>query len=174
MTNEEKLELNSIMTDFINEIVKEPLLVSWPSGFGKGIGYFQINDENYEIVFDEADSNSNKIRGMKFFRTKGDLRMTRYVASKEPFAVVATIKEQVQKYIEHFKPDVFGYMCTLDETARLRHYQRMLINLESKFKMYKTSYSTDFSGERMFVLSKFDSDRTQHVLKDLIIELGKA
>ena len=65
-------------------------------------------------------------------------------------------------------------MGTLDEPARLRHYQRMLMNLETKFKEYKTSFTTDNGGERIYVLSKLIStEETLDNLKELRAELGK-
>ena len=158
----------------INEIIKEPATVEWKHGFGKGTGRFNINDELYEIEFDEVDTKNKTIRGMKFFRIIKNTRVTRYTESKEPFAVVNTIKEQVEKYIKTVNPDIFGFMGTLDEPARLRHYQRMLMNLETKFKEYKTSFTTDNGGERFYVLSKLIStEDTIDNLKELRAELGK-
>ena len=158
----------------LNERLKEPVKVEWKNGFGKGTGKFNILDEQYEIEFDEVDTKDITIRGMKFFRIVKNTRVTRYTESKEPFAVTATIKEQVEKYIKIIKPDIFGFMGTLDEPARLRHYQRMLMSLESKYKDYKTSFTTDMGGERIYILSKLSStEDTLNNLKELQEELGK-
>ena len=171
ITNE---DMKLMLKNMITEIVKGPVKVSWPLGFGIDTGYFEIEDEKYEIEFDEADTKECTIRGMKFFRIIDGVRKIKYTASKEPFAVAATIKEQVQKYIEHFKPDIFGYMGDLDEKPRLRHYLRMLQDLERKFKFYNDVFTNDLGGERFFVLSKFEnSTETLNNLKELRKELGK-
>ena len=85
-----------------------------------------------------------------------------------------TVKEQVQKYIERFKPDVFGYMGAIDEAPRLRHYLRMIQSLEKQFKFYNDVFTRDEGGERIFVLSKFkDNNETLDNLVELRKELGK-
>ena len=158
----------------LNEIIKGPVEVRWPSGFGKGTGYFEVLDEEYEIEFDREDTQDCTIRGMKFFRIVDGTRKIKYTPSKEPFAVASTIKEQIHNYIAHFKPDIFGYMGALDESPRLRHYLRMIRELEKEFKFYNDVFTRDDGGERMFVLSKFkDTKETIEHLKELRRELGK-
>lgn len=158
----------------ITEIIKGPVQVHWPKGFGKGTGYFNVEDEKYEIEFDIVDTNHCTIRGMKFFRIIDNNRKIKYTASKEPYCVSSTVKEQVQKYIEHFKPDIFGYMGNLEEKPRLRHYLRMIQDLEKKFKFYNDVFTRDEGGERIFVLSKFESNKeTLDNLIELRKELGK-
>lgn len=158
----------------ITEIIKGPVQVKWPSGFGKGKGYFNIDEELYEIEFDSADTEEHTIRGMKFFRVLERTRVIKYTPSKEPFCVAATVKEQVHNYIEHFKPDIFGYMGDLDEAPRLRHYLKMIQALEKKFKFYNIVFTHDDGGERIFVLSKLESIKeTLDNSKELRKELGK-
>jgi hypothetical protein len=57
-------------------------------------------------------------------------------------------------YLTHKRPDVFGFMGNLEEKGRLRHYQRMLELLSREFKQYESVYTTDRSGDRIFILSK--------------------
>ncbi len=160
--------------NIITEVIKSPVEVKWPKGFGKGTGYFEVLDEKYEIEFDEADSSENTIRGMKFFRIMEHTRVIKYTPSKEPYCVSATVKEQVQKYIERFKPDIFGYMRALDEAPRLRHYLRTIQLLEKEFKFYKSVFTRDEGGERIYVLSKLESiTETLDNLVELRKELGK-
>ena len=167
-------EMKSMIMQIITEVIKGPVEVNWPKGFGKGTGYFEVLDEKYEIEFDEVDSSENTIRGMKFFRIMEHTRVIKYTPSKEPYCVSSTIKEQVQKYIERFKPDVFGYMGALDEAPRLRHYLRMIQSLEKQFKFYNDVFTRDEGGERIFVLSKFkDNNETLDNLAELRKELGK-
>lgn len=160
--------------NIITEVIKSSVEVKWPKGFGKGTGYFEVLDEKYEIEFDEADSSENTIRGMKFFRIMEHTRVIKYTPSKEPYCVSATVKEQVQKYIERFKPDIFGYMGALDEAPRLRHYLRMIQLLEKEFKFYKSVFTRGEGGERIYVLSKLESiTETLDNLVELRKELGK-
>ena len=167
-------EVKNMLIDMITEVLKSAQEVHWPNGFGSGTGYFNIGEEKYEIEFDETDTKTMTVRGINFFRIINSKRVIRYTESKEPFAVAATIKEQVQKYIEYFKPDIFGYMGDLDEKPRLRHYLRMLQDLERKFKFYNDVFTNDLGGERFFVLSKFEnSTETLDNLKELRKELGK-
>jgi len=77
-----------------------------------------------------------------------------------------TIKEQVKMYLTHKRPDVFGFMGNLEEKGRLRHYQRMLELLSREFKQYKSVYTTDRSGDRIFILSK-----SEDVLDNVILTL---
>ena len=167
-------EMKSMIMQIITEVIKGPVEVNWPKGFGKGTGYFEVLDEKYEIEFDEVDTTNCTIRGMKFFRIINNNRKIKYTPSKEPYCVSSTIKEQVQKYIERFKPDVFGYMGALDEAPRLRHYLRMIQSLEKQFKFYNDVFTRDEGGERIFVLSKFkDNNETLDNLVELRKELGK-
>lgn len=142
--------------DTINEMTKKiPAEVKWKSGFGKGIGKFTIQDEDYEIEFDEFIENNQRVAGIKFFRMKNNLRVIKYVESKDPLTVSLTMKEQVKLYLEQKKPDVFGFMGDLTENARLRHYQRLLTVLSREFSStYRHAYTTDRGGERIFILSK--------------------
>ena len=172
ITNE---EMESLLSRIITEVIKGPTDVIWPKGFGKGTGYFNVDEELYEIEFDNVDTKECTIRGMKFFRIIDGNRKIKYTPSKEPYCVASTVKEQVQKYIEHFKPDIFGYMGALDEAPRLRHYLRMIQELERKFKFYNDVFIRDEGGERIFVLSKFnDNKETLNNLIELRRELGKA
>ena len=167
-------ELEENSKNIITEVIKSPVEVKWPKGFGKGTGYFEVLDEKYEIEFDEVDSSENTIRGMKFFRIMEHTRVIKYTPSKEPYCVSSTVKEQVQKYIERFKPDIFGYMGALDEAPRLRHYLRMIQLLEKEFKFYKSVFTRDEGGERIYVLSKLESiTETLNNLVELKRELGK-
>ncbi len=78
-------------------------------------------------------------------------------------------------YILIHNPDIFGFICELDNNIFIRLiYQRMLMNLETKYKEYKTSFTTDNSGERIYVLSKLTStEETLDNLKELRAELDK-
>ena len=137
MINEKDME--SMLIDIITEVIKGPVEVKWTKGFGVGTGYFNVGDEQYEIEFDEVDTRDCAIRGMKFFRIIDNNRKIKYTASKEPYCVASTVKEQVQKYIEHFKPDIFGYMGDLEEKPRLRHYLRMIQDLEKNLNFIMMS-----------------------------------
>lgn len=167
-------EIEENNKNIITEVIKSPVQVNWPKGFGKGTGYFEVLDEKYEIEFDNVDTSNCTIRGMKFFRIIEHTRVIKYTPSKEPYCVSSTVKEQVQKYIEHFKPDIFGYMGDLEEKPRLRHYLKMIQDLEKKFKFYNSVFTRDEGGERIFVLSKFESTKeTLDNLIELRKELGK-
>lgn len=152
----------------IDEITKKtPADVKWKSGFGNGIGKFSIQDEDYEIEFDEFIENNQKVAGIKFFRMKNNIRVIKYVESKDPLTVSLTMKEQVKLYLEHKKPDVFGFMGDLTEKGRLRHYQRLLTILSREFSAsYKYAYTADRGGERIFILSK-----DEEVLDSVILTL---
>lgn len=83
----------------IDEMTKKtPSEVKWKSGFGNGIGKFSIQDEDYEIEFDE---NNQKVAGIKFFRMKNNIRVIKYGESKDPLTVSLTMKEQVKLYLEY-------------------------------------------------------------------------
>ena len=65
-------------------------------------------------------------------------------------------------------------MGALDESPRLRHYLRMIQELERKFKFYNDVFTRDEGGERIFILSKFkDNKETMENLIELRRELGK-
>lgn len=167
-------EVKDMLIDMITEVLKSAQEVHWPKGFGSGTGYFNIGEEKYEIEFDETDTKTMTVRGIKFFRIINSKRVIRYTESKEPFAVAMTIKEQVHKYLNAVKPDVFGFMGALDESPRLRHYMRILKVLSSEHKEYNDAFTHDEGGERIFVLSKFEStEETLDNLKELRKELGK-
>ena len=152
----------------INEMTKKtPAEVLWKSGFGKDVGKFNIQDEDYEIEFDEFIENNQKVAGIKFFRMKDDTRVIKYVESKDPLTVSLTMKEQVKLYLVHKKPDVFGFMGDLAEKGRLRHYQRLLTVLNREFSTsYSYAYTADRGGERIFILS-----RDEEVLDSIILAL---
>lgn len=152
----------------LNEITKKfPAEVFWKSGFSKGIGKFSILDEDYEIEFDEFTENNQKVAGIKFFRMKNNIRVIKYVESKDPPTVSLTMKEQVRLYLKNKKPDVFGFMGNLEEKGRLRHYQRLLVVLSREFStVYKFPYTADRGGERIFILSK-----NEDVLDSVILAL---
>lgn len=138
----------------LNEVKKEIKDVTWNSGFGKGTGYFLVNDEKYEIEFDSADSNEFKLRGLKFYRIIDNKRVITYTESKEPLTVALTMKDQVNKYLTKFNPDVFAFLGNLSEKPRLRHYERLLNQLRLEHKEYVLAYMEDKGGERFFVLDK--------------------
>lgn len=91
---------------FVNEIKKEVKDVKWDNN----IGYFNIDEEKYEIEFDEFTDNGNKVAGIKFYRILGSRRVLKYTESKEPLTVSLTMKDQVKKYLDKHKPDVFGFL----------------------------------------------------------------
>ena len=138
----------------LNEVKKEIKDVTWSSGFGKETGHFFINDEKYEIEFDSADSNGFKLRGLKFYRIIDNKRIITYTESKEPLTVALTMKDQVKKYLDKHKPDVFGFLGDLTEKPRLRHYERLLTLLHREYKQYANSFMMDREGDRIFILSK--------------------
>jgi len=60
----------------LNEISKkEPATVKWKSGFSNGIGKFEIQDEQYEVEFDEFTENYQNVAGIEFFRIKNNNRL---------------------------------------------------------------------------------------------------
>lgn len=171
--------------DTINEMTKKiPAEVKWKSGFGKGIGKFTIQDEDYEIEFDEFIENNQRVAGIKFFRMKNNLRVIKYVESKDPLTVSLTMKEQVKLYLEQKKPDVFGFMGDLTENARLRHYQRLLTVLSREFSstyrhayttvMYEIDYRTSYD-ERDFYKNneRISFDEFKNVLHSNILDITK-
>lgn len=134
----------------LTEIKKEVKEVDWKNG----IGYFSIDDEKYEIEFDEFTENKNSVAGIKFYRIIGNNRVLKYTESKEPLTVSLTMKAEVKKYIEKHNPDVFGFLGALTEKPRLRHYERLLTLLHREYKQYSNSFMTDRQGDRIFVLAK--------------------
>lgn len=136
----------------LNEVTKKVADVSWKSVFGNGTGTFEIQDEKYEIEFDNVDTDGFKVRGVKFYRIIDKQRITTYTESKEPLTVMLTMKNEVQKYIEKINPDIFGFMGKLSETPRLRHYERLLNQLAGLYPIYKLAFMEDKGGERIFVL----------------------
>lgn len=168
-------ESNSLFTitkvDVITEIKKEIKDVNWKSEFGKGTGEFYVQDEKYEIEFDEADTDGYKVRGMKFYRIIDGQRILTYTESKEPLTVALTMKDQVTKYLSKVKPDVFGYLGNLDEKPRLRHYERLLNQLRYEHKEYTLAFTEDKGGERFFVLDKTNDKVDNKVLDKLRAKL---
>ena len=136
----------------LNEVTKKVADVSWKSGFGNETGTFEIQDEKYEIEFDNVDTDGFKVRGVKFYRIINNQRITTYTESKEPLTVMLTMKNEVQKYIEKINPDIFGFMGKLSETPRLRHYERLLNQLAGLYPIYKLAFMEDKGGERIFIL----------------------
>lgn len=137
----------------INEIKKEVKDVTWKDN----IGHFSIDDEKYEIEFDEFTENGNSVAGIKFYRILGNRRVLKYTESKEPLTVSLTIKDQVKKYLDKHKPDVFGFLGALNEKHRLRHYERLLTLLHREYTVYENSFMMDREGDRIFVLSKSEN-----------------
>lgn len=135
---------------FVNEIKKEIKNVEWKNS----IGYFNIDDEEYEVEFDEFIDNGNNVAGIKFYRILGSRRVLKYTESKEPLTVSLTVKDQVKKYLDRHKPDVFGFLGNLTEKPRLRHYERLLTSLHREYKQYENSFMVDREGDRIFVLAK--------------------
>lgn len=154
-------------TQELNEIKKEIKSVLWSNGFGKGVGYFSVQDENYEIEFDQADMDGYVVRGMKFYRVIEGQRVITYTESKEPLTVALTMKDQVNKYILKIKPDIFGYIGNLDEKPRLRHYERLLNQLRFEHKEYVLAFMEDKGGERFFVLDKTNGTVDSKILNKL-------
>ena len=147
-------ELRSVLnTSAINEIKKEVKEVVWEND----IGYFNIDDEKYEVEFDEFNDKGNKVAGIKFYRIIGNRRILKYTESKEPLTVALTMKDQVKKYLDKHNPDVFGFLGDLTEKPRLRHYERLLTTLHREYKQYANSFMTDKGGDRIFVLAKNDN-----------------
>lgn len=136
----------------LDEVTKRAEKVYWKGGFGRGTGIFKVQDENYEIEFDNVDTDDTKVRGVKFYRIIDNQRITTYVESKEPLTVMLTMKGEVQKYLEFIKPDIFGFMGKLSEIPRLRHYERLLNQLAGLYPIYKLAFMEDKGGERIFVL----------------------
>jgi hypothetical protein len=134
----------------LNEIKKEVKEVHWKNG----IGYFSIDDEKYEIEFDEFIENGNSVAGIKFYRIIGNNRVLKYTESKEPLTVSLTMKAEVKKYLNKNVPDVFGFLGALTEKPRLRHYERLLTLLHREYSQYNNSFMTDRQGDRIFVLAK--------------------
>ena len=62
----------------------------------------EIDEEKYEIEFDEFTDNGNKVAGIKFYRILGNRRVLKYTESKEPLTVSLTMKDQVNKYLAKF------------------------------------------------------------------------
>lgn len=89
----------------VNEIKKEIKTVEW----NNNVGYFSIDEEKYEVEFDEFTDNGNKVAGIKFYRIIGNRRVLKYTESKEPLTVSLTMKDQVKKYLDKHKPDVTGF-----------------------------------------------------------------
>lgn len=148
--------LNINKLDGLNEVTKRIADVNWVSGLGNGTGCFTIHDEKYDIEFDNIDTDGFKVRCIKFYRIINNQRITTYVESKEPLTVMLTMKHEVQKYIEKFNPDIFGFMGKLSETPRLRHYERLLNQLAGLYPIYKLAFMEDKGGERIFVLVNTD------------------
>lgn len=137
----------------INEIKKEVKDVTWKDN----IGHFSIDDEKYEIEFDEFTENGNSVAGIKFYRILGNRRVLKYTESKEPLTVSLTMKDQVKKYLDKHKPDVFGFLGALNEKPRLRHYERLLTLLHREYTVYENSFMMDREGDRIFVLAKSEN-----------------
>lgn len=162
MTLIEKEELKKEFRAFLNkdvdlnEVTKKTSNVVWKSGFGQGTSKFKVQDEDYEIEFDNIDTDGYLVRGVKFYRFINNQRITTYTESKEPLTVMLTMKSEVQKYIEKIKPDIFGFMGKLSETPRLRHYERLLNQLAGLYPIYKLAFMEDKGGERIFVLVNTD------------------
>lgn len=143
-------------SDELNEVTKRVADVKWKSEFGSGTGEFKVQDEDYEIEFDNVDTDGFKVRGIKFYRVLHNQRITTYTESKEPLTVMLTMKNEVQKYLEKLKPDIFGFMGKLSEVPRLRHYERLLNQLAGLYPIYKLAFMEDKGGERIFVLVNTD------------------
>ena len=137
----------------INEIKKEVKDVTWKDN----IGHFSIDDEKYEIEFDGFTENGNSVAGIKFYRILGNRRVLKYTESKEPLTVSLTMKDQVKKYLDKHKPDVFGFLGALNEKPRLRHYERLLTLLHREYTVYENSFMMDREGDRIFVLAKSEN-----------------
>lgn len=140
----------------LNEVTKRAENVYWKEGFSRGTGVFKVQDENYEIEFDNVDTDGIKVRGVKFYRIIDNQRITTYVESKEPLTVMLTMKGEVQKYLSKHNPDIFGFMGKLSEKPRLRHYERLLNQLAGLYPVYKLAFMEDKGGERIFVLVNTD------------------
>lgn len=153
MLDKEKLrtEFRGYLNDeVITEIKKEVKEVIWSNN----VGHFSIDDENYEVEFDEFSDNGNKVAGIKFYRIIGTRRILKYTESKEPLTVSLTMKDQVKKYLDKHNPDVFGFLGDLKEKPRLRHYERLLTLLHREYKQYDNSFMMDREGDRIFILAK--------------------
>jgi hypothetical protein len=147
---------------FVNEIKKEIKNVEWKNN----IGYFNIDDEKYEVEFDEFIDNGNNVADIKFYRILGSRRVLKYTESKEPLTVSLTMKDQVKKYLDKHNPDVFGFLGNLTEKPRLRHYERLLTSLHREYKQYENSFMVDREGDRIFILAK-----NENVLDSTIVSL---
>ena len=88
---------------------------------------------------------------------KNNIRVIKYVESKDPLTVSLTMKEQVKLYLEHKKPDVFGFMGDLTEKGRLRHYQRLLTLLSRELKTNLEHFTEN--SPRLQYLNKFQEKR---------------
>lgn len=146
----------------LNEVKKEIKSVHWKND----IVYFSIDDEQYEVEFDEFTENGHFVAGIKFYRIISNRRILKYTESKEPLTVSLTMKDQVKKYLDAKKPDVFGFLGALNEKPRLRHYERLLTLLHREYKEYDNSFMMDREGDRIFILAK-----TEDVLDDTIKSL---
>lgn len=146
----------------ITEIKKEIKEVKWINN----IGYFDIDEEKYEIEFDEFIENGSKVAGIKFYRIIGSRRVLKYTESKEPLTVSLTMKDQVKKYLDKHNPDVFGFLGDLKEKPRLRHYERLLTLLHREYKQYDNSFMMDREGDRIFILAK-----NENILDSIIASL---
>ena len=135
---------------FVNEIKKEVKDVEWKND----VGYFSIDEEKYEVEFTD---NGNKVAGIKFYRILGNRRVLKYTESKEPLTVSLTMKNEVKKYLDKYKPDVFGFLGNLTEKPRLRHYERLLTLLHREYKQYENSFMIDREGDRIFILAKHEN-----------------
>lgn len=149
-----------------NTEIKE---VTWE----KNIGHFNIEEENYEIVFENADESSNEnisIRGVKFYRILNNQRMLSYIDSKEPLVVTQTLFTEVKKYLEIEKPDIFVYSSSLDKKTRLLYYFYVLKNLRYEFPKYKDIATEDDGPERFFILATtlFQSNTNLKIIKSKI------
>jgi len=137
----------------LTEVKREIKDVTWKDS----IGYFSIDDEKYEVEFDEFTENGKSVAGIKFYRILGNRRVLKYTESKEPLTVSLTMKDQVKKYLDKHKPDVFGFLGALNEKPRLRHYERLLTLLHREYTVYENSFMMDREGDRIFVLAKSEN-----------------
>ena len=118
---------------------------------------FDIEDELFEIKFNEFNKDELNITVCKLYKIINDKRLACYLDSKYKLELSKKVKEQIRKYLDNNNPDIFSFSVELKDLLVYRTYEFFLRHLTYDYNRYNYAFTTDEENIRFLVLAKTDN-----------------
>lgn len=118
---------------------------------------FYIEDELFEIEFNEFSKDEFSITVCKLYKIINDKRMLCYSDSKYKLELSKKVKEQIRKYLDDNNTDIFSFSVELKDLLVYRTYEFFLRHLTYDYNQYNYAFTTDEGNIRFLVLAKTDN-----------------